>query len=630
MAILTIAFVTNLISTTHAETAPFSNSTESHFKKDDLIELEITTAPFEVEKKYKSMEGPMQMLSGISIEQILALGKGISLKVPASEKARLVRNTIDTVKSVPSSSALGKTGGDTAKAIEAANTSPKELYWFLGVEIEVLDPVEDKVISGEYMCHFNMDIDQTIRKSNFPESYGNTARLFILTSGATELDLPKGFGVPMTNDEPMTMYFQVLNHNFDPDKGKFEVRHRLKLYLVKDSALTEGLKPLDFHCPFIAVPLEEDGKFKVKPKICPCCTEIESGKNAPQNQGMGFYTGEDGKQYSGHWEVPKGETTYNFPLRYFPAAGKEFAEYDTTIHAAIPHVHPFTTSQSVIKHGKECKTSETILKQNIVNREDGKVGMVKADIYSSEEGIPIKAEDDYELSIAFNNTSGKAQDAMGCINLYTLDKKWKRPSWAENKNLGTRTTNSDPAMPEISDQLESCGVKLPEETSEDNKKSDNEKKEKMIISTTLGDMTVELFPQYAPQHVEQIKLLVENRCYNDLPISRIEPRFVAQVAQVEERDGGLTPEQNALLKDIPLETTKLVKHERGSLSMARWPDKPNGARSSFSFLLGPAPHLDNEYTIFGKVVEGLQILDLIEKNGSTQPIRIKEIKITSE
>lgn len=634
-AILTIAVVTNHISTSHAKSSPFSASADSHFKKDDLIELEITTAPFQVDKKYKSMEGPMQILSGVSIEQILALGKSISLKVPASEKARLVRNTIDTVKSVPNSSALGKTGGDTVKAIETANTAPKELYWFLGVEIEVLDPVEDKVISGEYMCHFNMDIDQTIRRSNFPESYGNTARLFILTSGATELDLPKGFGVPMTNDEPMTMYFQVLNHNFDADKGKFEVRHRLKLYLVKDSALTKGLKPLDFHCPFIAVPLEENVKFKVKPKICPCCTEIESGKNAPQNKEMGFYTGEDGKQYSGHWEVPKGETTYNFPLRYFPAAGKEFAEYDTTIHAAIPHVHPFTTSQSVIKHGKECKTSETILKQGIVNRGDGKVGMIKADIYSSEEGIPIKAEDDYELSIAFNNTTGEPQDAMGCINLYTLDKKWKRPSWAVNKNITTEQTE-----PEISDKLESCGVKLPEDSTNNNKNDNNEKKEKMLIKTTLGEMTVELFPQYAPQHVRQIKLLVQTGCYNDLPIFRIEPGFVAQVAPVEQRDGGLNETQNSLLKDIPLETTKLARHEKGSLSMARWPDQPNGARSSFSFLLGPAPHLDNEYTIFGKVVKGLEVLDLIEKNGNTQPekpaseknptVKIKEIKIISE
>jgi cyclophilin family peptidyl-prolyl cis-trans isomerase len=82
--------------------------------------------------------------------------------------------------------------------------------------------------------------------------------------------------------------------------------------------------------------------------------------------------------------------------------------------------------------------------------------------------------------------------------------------------------------------------------------------------------------------------------------------------------------------------------------MARWPDQPNGARSSFSFLLGPAPHLDNEYTIFGKVVGGLEVLDLIEHkqrlfqessrvahpekplSEGDPEIRVKEINIISE
>jgi len=635
-ALIAIAIVTNHVNKSHAESPSPSNPAGSHLEKDDkdndLITLEITTAPFEINRKYKSMEGSMQELIGASIEEIIALGKSIYLQTPSSEQARLVRSTINTIKAVPASSALGRAGGDTKRVIETAISAPKELYWFLGAEIEVLDPVEDKVLTGEYMCHFNLDIDQTIRKSNFPESYGSSNRLITLTGGATKLTLPKGFGFPMTSDEPMKITFQVLNHNFDPNKKEFSVRHRIKVYLAKDNTLTKEIKPLDVHVPFIATPLVEEGEYKTKPKSCPCCTEIKSAENAPQNQGFGFYPGDDGKQYTGHWVVPIGESTYSFPLRYFPTAGKEFAEYDTAIHAVIPHVHPFTEDISLIKHGKECKTSETLLKQKIVNRKDGKIGMERADIYSSEEGIPIKAEDDYELSITYNNTSQELQDAMGVMVLYTLDKKWNRPSWAEEKR-GSKEEGD--CGPEISDKLESCGVKLTQESI-----NNETKKEKMIVKTTLGDITVELFPQYAPQHVEQIKILVKNGCYNDLPISRIELGFVAQVAQVEEKNGGLTPEQNALLKDIPLETTNLIKHERGSLSMARWPDQPNGARSSFSFLLGPAPHLDNEYTIFGKVVGGLEVLALIEKNGNTQPektpgeknptVKIKEIKIISE
>ncbi|MFT4589762.1 MAG: cyclophilin family peptidyl-prolyl cis-trans isomerase [Limisphaerales bacterium] len=67
-----------------------------------------------------------------------------------------------------------------------------------------------------------------------------------------------------------------------------------------------------------------------------------------------------------------------------------------------------------------------------------------------------------------------------------------------------------------------------------------------------------------------------------------------------------------------------VKHARGVVSMARWED-PNSAQSSFSLVLGPAPHLDGKYTIFGKVVKGWEVLDKIEELAGAAPRKPKAV-----
>ena len=77
-----------------------------------------------------------------------------------------------------------------------------------------------------------------------------------------------------------------------------------------------------------------------------------------------------------------------------------------------------------------------------------------------------------------------------------------------------------------------------------------------------------------------------------------------------------------VIQRIPLEVNA-VAHERGVLSMARWDDDPDSAETSFSILLGPAPHLDGSYTVFGQVESGWNAIERIEaaprKPDSTEP-----------
>lgn len=133
-------------------------------------------------------------------------------------------------------------------------------------------------------------------------------------------------------------------------------------------------------------------------------------------------------------------------------------------------------------------------------------------------------------------------------------------------------------------------------------------KERVVLVTDHGTITLAFYPEVAPQHTRQLLKLFRLGAYNTTHFHRVEPGFVLQLSEVHGRSKPLTAEQKAALKKIPGEFSK-IKHRRGLLSMARWND-PNSAESSFSIMLGPAPHLDGAYTVFGEVVEGM---DTVEK-----------------
>jgi cyclophilin family peptidyl-prolyl cis-trans isomerase len=116
----------------------------------------------------------------------------------------------------------------------------------------------------------------------------------------------------------------------------------------------------------------------------------------------------------------------------------------------------------------------------------------------------------------------------------------------------------------------------------------------------------------APKHAAQIRKLVRLGVYDTTTIYRVEPGFVAQVVNAQNRQQRLTPEQHAAITPIPAEFSKL-QHRAGVVSMARDDDDPNSAETSFSFMLGRAKELDGKFTIIGEVEFGQPLLTLIAK-----------------
>ena len=143
----------------------------------------------------------------------------------------------------------------------------------------------------------------------------------------------------------------------------------------------------------------------------------------------------------------------------------------------------------------------------------------------------------------------------------------------------------------------------------------------MILKTKYGEIEIELFADVAPNHVKRFKELSNNGDYNGVVFHRVIKDFMAQTGDVKFGNKNkdtynleLVGTGGSNLPNLKSEFSALP-HERGTLSMARSSD-PNSANSQFFICLDSAPHLDRNYSIFGKVVKGMEFVDNIKKGDS--------------
>ncbi|KAI4386368.1 hypothetical protein MLD38_004304 [Melastoma candidum] len=136
---------------------------------------------------------------------------------------------------------------------------------------------------------------------------------------------------------------------------------------------------------------------------------------------------------------------------------------------------------------------------------------------------------------------------------------------------------------------------------------------RVVFQTKYGDIEFGFYPDVAPKTVEHIFRLVRLGGYNTNHFFRVDKGFVAQVADVAGgRSAPMNDDQRVEAEKKIVGEFSDVKHVRGILSMGRYED-PNSAQSSFSILLGDAPHLDGQYAIFGKVTKGDETLRKLEE-----------------
>ena len=159
----------------------------------------------------------------------------------------------------------------------------------------------------------------------------------------------------------------------------------------------------------------------------------------------------------------------------------------------------------------------------------------------------------------------------------------------------------------------------------------------MILKLKDGDIKIELFEDVAPNHVKRIKQLAKDGKYDGVVFHRVIDGFMAQTGDVQ--FGNSSNDQFDLKRagmggsDLPdlKEEFSDLPHERGTLSMARSQD-PNSANSQFFICFKASSFLDRQYTVFGKVIEGMDLVDKIKRgdqnnNGSvSNPDKIISFK----
>ncbi len=160
---------------------------------------------------------------------------------------------------------------------------------------------------------------------------------------------------------------------------------------------------------------------------------------------------------------------------------------------------------------------------------------------------------------------------------------------------------------------------------------------KMILKLKDGDVHIQLFSDVAPNHVKRIKELVKTKQYDGVIFHRVIDGFMAQTGDVQygnSNSNNYKPELagtgGSNLPDLKAEFSDLP-HEKGTLSMAR-SQNPNSANSQFFICFESSPHLDRNYTVFGKVVNGMEFVDKIKKgdgpNGAVEdPDKIISISL---
>jgi cyclophilin family peptidyl-prolyl cis-trans isomerase len=130
-----------------------------------------------------------------------------------------------------------------------------------------------------------------------------------------------------------------------------------------------------------------------------------------------------------------------------------------------------------------------------------------------------------------------------------------------------------------------------------------------VVDTTLGAIALEFFPDKAPNHVRQFLRLAASGVYDGTTFHRIVPGFVIQGGHLPTRQAPLDERQQSYIRPLPPEFNDTL-HEAGTVSLARG-DDPESATSSFFIVLDRTPALDGQYTAFGRVVSGLDVVQRI-------------------
>jgi len=277
------------------------------------------------------------------------------------------------------------------------------VLWLTGFHVKALDAKTLKLTSKDFICHTNVDFNDVKYFSAFhlEKRIGTQyPRLTSLSHGMENFNFPQGYGVPMRGNELLYVTTESLNHNIVD--ANFWIRHEVDITY----STAKHLKPLMSRTAFIMLPYDKFDPYKQP-------TDPGTNQCIPVETKNHSYDDGKGNKLSGHWVVPPGKKTYRSTIN------QQLQIQDSlSLHAAAIHVHPFATQISLF----DKTIGQNIFTSKIVNHKN-KIGLTSIEPFTSEKGIWLYKNHEYEIVLDVNNTSSINQDMMGSMFLFFYDKE---------------------------------------------------------------------------------------------------------------------------------------------------------------------------------------------------------------
>lgn len=304
------------------------------------------------------------------------------------------------------------TGPSSQQVVYLGDPEHPELVWVVGYDATMVAADGETTLPQEFMCHSNLDVDPRHHAQAFNAAKAISGRLFTLSQGQLDIDLPAGFGIPVMSSEPLVLSTQVLNLNHED--ADLDVRHRVRVRYIRDADLKKPLKPL---FPSAAYGLEVLGDEPAHFGRMEAGEEAGEGCLPGENAAAHSYRDPLGRIFTGHWVVKPGrEVNRTLVTEVLDLP------FDTTVHYIAVHLHPFAESLEL----RDLTTGETVFESEVRPADEG-IGIDHVDYFSSPEGVMLYQDHEYELVSVYDNTSGEDQDSMAVMYMYLLDREFEKP-----------------------------------------------------------------------------------------------------------------------------------------------------------------------------------------------------------
>ena len=275
------------------------------------------------------------------------------------------------------------------------------LVWITGFKVSAEDADTGKIMSNDFICHLNVDINDVKYYSYFglENRIGKQyPRLTSLSHGMESFEFPEGYGIPMKGNDLLFVTTQTLNHNIK--EASFKIKHHVSIDYQKEISL----KPLMSKTAFIMLPYDQYDPYKspIDPGA-DFCIPVET-KNHSYDDGKG-------NKLSGHWVVPVGKNVYRSTINH-----QLELKDSLRLQAAAIHVHPFATQIMLYN-----KTLQKPVFTSKITNHDKSIGLTEIENFTSTDGVWLYANQEYEIVLEVNNTSIENQDMMGSMFLFFYD-----------------------------------------------------------------------------------------------------------------------------------------------------------------------------------------------------------------